>query len=75
MEGQNHHKSGIEKDAFHNHIKTDEVFEESLDAFSGVGLEAVLHNLTGEAHLKVVLVTYGRDLVIHIEHLSLIEAQ
>ena len=56
VEREDHHKTAVEKNAFHDDVETGEVFEELLDPFRRVRREALLQNSVGEPHLEGVLV-------------------
>jgi hypothetical protein len=74
-EAEHHDEAGIEEDAFHDDVEADEVAHEDLDVLGGVGREALAQMSLGEAHLEVVLGADGRDLVVHVEDLALVEGE
>ena len=56
-------------------IKTDQVFEEFLLPFEGIGCQILTHQLFCKLHLKCVFCVDGVDFIVHVEHLSFIKAE
>ena len=73
LEGEEHHEAAVEEDSLHDDVEADQVLQELLKPLDGVGGEALLHDGSGEGHLKGILVVNGIHLVVHVENLTLIK--
>src|SRR6267154_5971092 len=75
MEGEDHHKSAIEENPFHDEIITDQILEKFLRAFRSSSGEIRFQNIGCQFHFKLIFVIDCVDLIVHVEYLSLIEVE
>jgi hypothetical protein len=75
VKGEHHHKAAVEEDAFHDDVKSDEVFNKTPHPGGRVRAEVRLKNVTGEFHFKGVLVPNGIHLVVHVENFALVQRE